>query len=127
MPFSSTGPNSVNTTSAGSEGSHDILTDQHLSGPRVLPDLRCDIHQRLSANDLHSYARVLDLDLDLFGKGLAEHVHADLVHEDFLSGVRSGVNGTPTSFINGLHHDDSYESETLLMARQRAAELGEED
>jgi hypothetical protein len=41
---------------------------------------------------------VLDLDLDLFGKGLAEHVHAYLVHEDFPSGVRSGVNGTPTFF-----------------------------
>lgn len=79
-----------------------------------------------SDDDLHSYARVLDLDLDLFGKGLAEHVHADRVHEDFLSGVRSGVNGTPTFFINGLRHDDSYESETLLLALQRAAELGEE-
>jgi len=83
--------------------------------------------RRLSDDDLHSYARVLDLDLDLFGKGLAEHVHADRVHEDFLSGVRSGVNGTPTFFINGLRHDDSYEPETLLMALQRAAELGEED
>jgi SAM-dependent methyltransferase len=83
--------------------------------------------QHLSEDDLHSYARVLDLDLDLFGKGLAEHVDADRVHEDFLSGVRSGVNGTPTFFINGRRHDDSYESETLLMALQRAAELGEED
>jgi protein-disulfide isomerase len=83
--------------------------------------------RRLSDDDLHSYARVLDLDLDLFGKELAEHVHADRVHEDFLSGVRSGVNGTPTFFINGLRHDDSYGSETLLSALQRAAGFGEED
>ena len=81
----------------------------------------------LSDDDLHSYARVLDLDLDLFGKELTEHVHADRVHEDFLSGVRSGVNGTPTFFINGLRHDDSYESEILLLALERAAEFGEED
>jgi hypothetical protein len=42
------------------------------------------------------------------------------------SGVRSGVNGTPTFFINGLRHDDSYEFETLLLALKRAAEIGGE-
>ena len=41
-----------------------------------------------------------------------------------MSGVRSGVNGTPTFFINGLRHDDSYELETLLDALQRASEPG---
>jgi hypothetical protein len=41
------------------------------------------------ADDLHSYARVLDLDPDLFGKELAEQVHADRVHEDFLSGFEA--------------------------------------
>lgn len=33
-----------------------------------------------------------------------------------MSGVRSGVNGTPTFFINGVRHDDSYDLETLLAA-----------
>ena len=33
-----------------------------------------------------------------------------------MSGVRSGVNGTPTFYINGSRHDDSYETETLLAA-----------
>ncbi|MEA2580230.1 MAG: hypothetical protein QOE83_1122 [Actinomycetota bacterium] len=42
------------------------------------------------------------------------------VHEDFMSGV-SGVNGTPTFFINGARHDDSYEFETLLAAIERGA------
>jgi protein-disulfide isomerase len=80
--------------------------------------------QRLQVDDLRSYARALELDLDLFDKELAEHVHADRVHEDFLSGVRSGVNGTPTFFINGMRHDDSYEFETLLMALKGEAEIG---
>jgi len=40
-----------------------------------------------------------------------------------MSGVRSGVNGTPTFFINGLRHDDSYEFEILLQTLQRAAEI----
>jgi protein-disulfide isomerase len=80
--------------------------------------------RHLQDDDLRSYAEKLDLDLDLFDKELTEHVHADRIHEDFMSGVRSGVNGTPTFFINGLRHDDSYELEILLQALQRAAELG---
>jgi protein-disulfide isomerase len=35
--------------------------------------------------------------------------------------VRSGVNGTPTFYINGARHDDSYDAETLLAALERAA------
>jgi protein-disulfide isomerase len=80
--------------------------------------------RHLSDDDLRSYAQELGLELDLFEKELAEHIHADRVHEDFMSGVRSGVNGTPTFFINGLRHDDSYEFETLLEALQRSAETG---
>ncbi len=79
--------------------------------------------RHLLDDDLHSYAQALDLDADLFDKELAEHVHADRVHEDFMSGVRSGVNGTPTFFINGMRHDDSYELETLLQALKGAAEI----
>ncbi len=45
----------------------------------------------------------------------------DRVKEDFLSGVRSGVNGTPTFFINGTRHDDSWDEETLLAALKEAA------
>jgi protein-disulfide isomerase len=71
--------------------------------------------------DLHGYAKNVGLEVELFDKELAEHVHAARVHEDFLSGVRSGVNGTPTFYINGVRHDDSYEFETLLAAVERAA------
>ena len=38
-----------------------------------------------------------------------------------MSGVRSGVNGTPTFYINGVRHDDSYDLETLLAALEAAA------
>jgi protein-disulfide isomerase len=80
--------------------------------------------RHLRDDDLHSHAEALGLDVAVFDKELAEHVQADRVHEDFMSGVRSGVNGTPTFFINGLRHDDSYGSETLLQALERAAETG---
>jgi protein-disulfide isomerase len=38
-----------------------------------------------------------------------------------MSGVRSGVNGTPTFYINGVRHDDSYDLDTMLAALERAA------
>lgn len=39
-----------------------------------------------------------------------------------MSGVRSGVNGTPTFFVNGVRHDAPWEAESLLAALERAAE-----
>ena len=85
-------------------------------------DLLYENQQRLGDEDLRSYAEQLGLEVEPFDRELTEHVHAPRVHEDFMSGVRSGVNGTPTFYINGSRHDDSYDAETLLAALERAAE-----
>ena len=37
-----------------------------------------------------------------------------------MSGVRSGVNGTPTFFINGRRHDGDFDLATLLEAIRSA-------
>lgn len=37
-----------------------------------------------------------------------------------MSGVRSGVAGTPTFFMNGKRYDGSLEEESLVAALQRA-------
>jgi len=66
-------------------------------------------------------AEELGLDVERFDKEMAEHVHAARVHDDFISGVRSGMNGTPTFYIDGVRRDDSYEAEVLLDALERAA------
>jgi protein-disulfide isomerase len=84
-------------------------------------DLLYENQRRLGDQDLRAYAERLELDLNVFDRELTEHVHAARVHDDFMSGVRSGVNGTPTFYINGARHDDSYEIETLLAALERAA------
>jgi protein-disulfide isomerase len=84
-------------------------------------DLLYENQKRLRDDDLHAYAEKLGLDVELFDAELAEHVHAARVREDFMSGVRSGVNGTPTFYIDGVRHDDSYDLETLLGALERAA------
>ena len=40
------------------------------------------------------------------------------VRADFSSGVRSGVNGTPTFFINGDRRDGNFDYETLVLEIQ---------
>jgi protein-disulfide isomerase len=83
-------------------------------------DLLYENQKRLRDQDLRAYAERLGLDIGPFDKDLADHVHAERIREDFISGVRSGVNGTPTFYINGARHDDSYDLETLLAAVERA-------
>jgi protein-disulfide isomerase len=83
-------------------------------------DLVYENQQRLAADDLVAYAGRLGLDVERFSRELGEHAHADRVHEDFMSGVRSGVNGTPTFFMNGVRHDDSFDLDTMLVALRRA-------
>lgn len=74
-------------------------------------------HQRaLDDTHLVLYATALDLDKDRFVRELAEHKYADRVIKDLLSGARSGVNGTPTFFINGLRYEGVYDLQTLLAA-----------
>src|SRR4029077_7412285 len=83
-------------------------------------DLLYENQGRLRDPDLRAYAEKLGLDVEVFEKELTGHVYAERIHEDFLGGVRSGVNGTPTFYINGARHDGSYELEPLLRALERA-------
>jgi protein-disulfide isomerase len=52
---------------------------------------------------------------------LSERRWAPRVREDFESGVRSGVNGTPTFFLNGRRHEGAFDYPTLLAALQAEA------
>ncbi len=79
--------------------------------------------QSLDLQSLIRYAGLLGLDLAPFTNDLAQHVHAPRIREDFLSGVRSGVNGTPTFFINGVRHDGSYDARTLSAVIQSASRV----
>jgi protein-disulfide isomerase len=52
---------------------------------------------------------------------LKRHVYLGRVARDFASGVRGGVNGTPTFFVNGVRHDGGYGLAELVDAVDRAA------
>ncbi|MFK3981856.1 DsbA family protein [Micromonospora sp. NPDC050397] len=63
----------------------------------------------------------LGLPEDTVAEESERHVHLDRVRRDFVGGIRSGVNGTPTFFINGVRHDGSFELSELLAAVDQAA------
>jgi protein-disulfide isomerase len=87
-------------------------------------DMLFEHQNRLGTQDLLAYASAVGVELEPFAEDLAEHRHAPRVREDFLSGVRSGVNGTPTFFVNGVRHDGGYDLESLLGAVQPYVYLG---
>ncbi len=73
----------------------------------------------LEDEDLTDYAEELELDVKQFITDMLSFEIAQRVQEDFMSGVRSGVNGTPTFFINGKRHDGPFDYDFLLAALER--------
>jgi protein-disulfide isomerase len=61
-------------------------------------------------------AEALGLPSDELENALASGKYADRVQADFVGGIRSGVNGTPSFFINGNRYDGPYEFEDLVAA-----------
>ena len=85
---------------------------------------------RLERRDLEGYAKEIGLDRGQFTADLDSRAIADRVRGHFRSGVQSGVNGTPTFFINGRRHEGGYSVKELLAAIDRAAaseKLGDAD
>jgi protein-disulfide isomerase len=86
-------------------------------------DMLFEHQDALEDEDLVTYAAALKLDVPRFAQELAAGMYAPRVREDFVSGVRSGVNGTPTFFINGRRHDGAFDLPTLLHSIAAAAKV----
>jgi protein-disulfide isomerase len=83
-------------------------------------DMLYENQDALEDEDLVRYARALHLDVPRFVKEMEAGTYTERVREDFRSGVRSGVNGTPSFFINGARHDGGYDLASLLAAIEEA-------
>lgn len=80
-----------------------------------------EMHDIIFENqDQLSYAFLLDcadqlgLDRRQFEEGMANPGFTEKVEADFESGIRSGVNATPTFFINGEKYNNGWESERMM-------------
>ena len=67
----------------------------------------------LGDRELLDLAEHLQLDTARIARELEAETHQAAVREDFMGGVRSGVNGTPTFFVNGRRFDGALTLEGL--------------
>ena len=79
-------------------------------------DLIFENQDRLGQPLLFALTEQLGLDAQGLRDALTAGEFEPRVRRDFLSGVRSGVNGTPTFFIGGQRHDGPWEFEDLVAA-----------
>lgn len=70
----------------------------------------------LTARDLLSYATRLGLDGRRLLLEVTSHLYAPRVREDYASGVRSGVHGTPSFFVNGWRYDGRWDDPDIFIA-----------
>jgi protein-disulfide isomerase len=109
FPFNQIHPNAEPAAeSAEFAGAHGLFWEMH--------DAIYENQDRLSLTLLFALAGALGLSELALRDALMNGDYAPKVRSDFLGGVRSGVNGTPTFFINGRRHDGSYQFEDLVAA-----------
>ena len=78
-------------------------------------------HQHtLEDADLARFAGEVSLDVQQYARDMAAQRHLPRIEEDVEGGERSGVQGTPTFFINGVLYRGSWEHDALLAALQAA-------
>jgi protein-disulfide isomerase len=79
-------------------------------------DVLFEHQDKLDEPNLFRFAGALGLDMERFGRDFASPEVAAKIRADFLSGARSGVNGTPTFFVNGERYDGSWAPEDFIAA-----------
>lgn len=89
---------------------HDLLYErQKLLKPDIIPE----------------WVKKIGLDLDKFGNDIKQGgVVEKRIKEDRQSGIRSGVNGTPTFYINGTRYDGPSDYDLLLAALEEVTSIG---
>ncbi len=77
-------------------------------------DLIFENQNALDDENIFRFARTIGIDLERFKNDIQQKALIDKVEKDFESGLRSGVNRTPTFFINGKKYDGGWSGDQLL-------------
>src|ERR671930_2081050 len=77
-------------------------------------------HQKV-LDDAHllEYAQKVGLDIHKVKDDMSRHVYSPLIEESLKGGIDSGVEGTPTFFINGVRYEDSFDLRTFSETLQK--------
>jgi protein-disulfide isomerase len=86
-------------------------------------DLLFENQEALDDEALLEYAAEAGLDISRWISDMEAGTYLARVQEDLKSGARSGVEGTPTFFINGVRHDGGYDLDSLLGALAQKAKV----
>ncbi|MGH7242128.1 MAG: DsbA family protein [Phycisphaerales bacterium] len=109
FPLTEIHPNAERAAEAAEYAAgHDRYWEMHDGIFENQPELDLDLLSKLAAS--------LGMDAAGLETALAEGKFSHRVRADFVGGVRSGVNGTPTFFINGKRHDGPFEFRDLAEA-----------
>jgi protein-disulfide isomerase len=65
----------------------------------------------------------LNLSTSQLQTAIANHTYRARVRADFAGGVQSGVNGTPTFFVNGWRHNGPFDFDSLSESIEQARSL----
>jgi protein-disulfide isomerase len=84
-------------------------------------DMLFEHQDALDRDDIVGYAKSIGVDATRLASELDSAMYEKHVREDFRSGVKSGVNGTPSFFINGERYDGSWANQEAFLSRLREA------
>lgn len=87
-------------------------------------DLLFENQDALGDEALLEYAAEAGLDISRWLHDMEAGTYLVRVQEDLKSGTRSGVDGTPAFFINGVRHDGGYDLDSLLGALAEKIKVG---
>ncbi len=76
---------------------------------------------RLSPEVMFELVATLELPGSKYEGDMRNNVYLPRIKEMFMGGVRSGVNSTPTFFINGARYNESYDYEELVKALEKSS------
>ncbi len=78
-------------------------------------------HQKeLDDDHLMEYATAIGLDTQRLDREMKNETYTKRVEEDLDSGDQSGVEGTPTFYINGVYYDGAYNVDAFQEALEQA-------
>lgn len=83
-------------------------------------DMIYEHQDELDVDHLFQWAQAIGINMERFDRDLRSHRFQGKVREDFMSGVHSDVNGTPTLFINENRYDGPVEFDALIQALEEA-------
>jgi protein-disulfide isomerase len=125
FPLSELHPNALHAAEAAESVNATSGPEAYWRMHHQLFDHQGDSPDALDDAHLADYAREIGGHGDQLARDLMAGVHRARIEADFRGGIRSGVNGTPTFFINGLRYDGEWLRVEPLAAAIDAALLAQ--